>query len=53
MPSKNSSQGDCNLKKMKRDTSNRYESKDNVIPSFEQLSKEKLATMLMQFFVIL
>ena len=41
IPSENISQGDCNLEEMMRDTSNRYESKDNVIPSFEQLSKEE------------
>ena len=41
IPSENISQGDCNLGDMMRDTSNRYESEDSVILSFEQLSKEE------------
>ena len=37
----NISQGNCNLEEMMRDTSNRYELKDNAISSFEQLTKEE------------
>ena len=32
---------DCNLEEMMRVTRNRHESKDNIIPSFEELSKEE------------
>ena len=39
MTSENISQGDCNLEEMVQDTSNRHESKGNVVASFEQLSK--------------
>ena len=35
------SQGDRNLKEIMWDTRNRFESKDNVIPSFKELSKEE------------
>ena len=41
IPSQNIYQGDCNLEEMMWDTSNRFESKDNVISSFEQLTKEE------------
>ena len=40
-PSENISKEDCNFEEMMRDTSNRYESKDNVIPTFEQLIKQE------------
>ena len=39
--SENISQGDFNLESMMQDTSNRYESKDNVIPLFKQLCKKE------------
>ena len=41
LPAENISQGNCNLEEMMRDASNRYELKDNVISSFEQLTKEE------------
>ena len=41
IPAENISQGNCNLEEMMRDTSNRYELKDNAISSFEQLTKEE------------
>ena len=41
IPAENISQGNCNLEEMMRDTSNRYKLKNNVISSFEQLTKEE------------
>ena len=41
IPAENISQGNCNLEEMIRDAKNRYELKDNVISSFEQLTKEE------------
>ena len=41
IPAENISQRNCNLEDIMRDTSNRYELKDNVITSFEQLTKKE------------
>ena len=38
IPAEDTSQGNCNLEEVMRDTSNRYELKDNVNSSFEQLT---------------
>ena len=41
IPAENMSQKKCNLEETMRDISNKYELKDNVISSFEQLTKEE------------
>ena len=41
IPAENISQKNCNLEEVMWDISNKYELKDNVISSFEQLTKEE------------
>ena len=41
IPAENISQRNCNLEDMMRHKSNRYELKDNVVSSFEQLTKKE------------